>query len=68
MDILKLVKEHNGFEDYNPMQHKAIAAGAIEKSIVVSSPTKKRFTPARFARLHQSMQRTSRQNTRLRFP
>ena len=39
MDILKLVKEHNGFEDYNPMQHKAIAAGAIEKSIVVSSPT-----------------------------
>src|SRR3989338_11356609 len=39
MDILELVKKHNGFESFNPMQEKAIAAGLVEKSMVVSAPT-----------------------------
>jgi len=39
MKIIDLVKHHNGFDSFNPMQKKAIDAGVLEKSIVVSSPT-----------------------------
>ncbi len=39
MEIPGLVKKHNGFESFNPMQEKAIAAGVLEKSLVVSAPT-----------------------------
>ncbi|MAG17960.1 MAG: ATP-dependent DNA helicase [Candidatus Diapherotrites archaeon] len=39
MEITELVKHHNGFDSFNPMQKKAIDAGALEKSVVVSSPT-----------------------------
>ncbi|MCR4335323.1 MAG: DEAD/DEAH box helicase [archaeon] len=39
MEIIELVKHHNGFDSFNPMQKKAIDAGVLEKSIVVSSPT-----------------------------
>ena len=39
MDPIELVKKHNGFESFNPMQEKAIASGLLEKSLIVSSPT-----------------------------
>jgi len=39
MEIFNLVKKLNSFEEFNPMQQKAISAGLLEKSIVVSSPT-----------------------------
>ncbi len=39
MDVLELVKKHNGFGSFNPMQEKAISAGVLEKSLVVSAPT-----------------------------
>ena len=39
MEILELVKKHNGFNSFNPMQEKAINAGLLEHNIVVSSPT-----------------------------
>lgn len=39
MEIIELVKKHNGFESFNPMQEKAISAGVVDKSMVVSSPT-----------------------------
>ncbi|MFH1391569.1 MAG: DEAD/DEAH box helicase [Candidatus Diapherotrites archaeon] len=39
MEIIQLVKHYNGFDSFNPMQKKAIDAGVLEKSIVVSSPT-----------------------------
>ncbi|VVC00383.1 ATP-dependent DNA helicase Hel308 [uncultured archaeon] len=37
--ILELVKKHNGFDAFNPMQEKCISAGVLWKSLVVSSPT-----------------------------
>jgi helicase len=39
MDVLKIVKEANNFESFNPMQKKAIEEGLLENSIIVSSPT-----------------------------
>ncbi len=39
MESLELVKKHNAFESFNPMQEKAVAAGLADNSIVVSSPT-----------------------------
>ncbi len=39
MKVLELVKHHNGFEQFNPMQKKAIEGGVLEKSLIVSSPT-----------------------------
>src|SRR3989338_278255 len=39
MDVINLVKEHNAFDSYNPMQQKVLDAGLLEKNIVVSSPT-----------------------------
>lgn len=39
MDVLGLVKKHNGFDAFNPVQEKAISAGLLEKSILVSAPT-----------------------------
>ncbi|MBI4210772.1 MAG: DEAD/DEAH box helicase [Candidatus Diapherotrites archaeon] len=39
MEILEIVKKQNGFASFNPMQEKAISSGALEKSMIVSSPT-----------------------------
>ncbi len=39
MEIPELVKKYHGFESFNPMQEKALAAGLLEKNIVVSAPT-----------------------------
>ncbi len=39
MEILELVQKYNGFECFNPMQQKAISAGLMAKSMVVSAPT-----------------------------
>ncbi len=39
MDAIELVKKLNGFSSFNPMQEKAINAGLLEKSMVVSAPT-----------------------------
>lgn len=39
MEIPELVKKYNGFDSFNPMQEKALAAGLFDKNIVVSAPT-----------------------------
>ncbi|HZX34704.1 MAG TPA: DEAD/DEAH box helicase, partial [archaeon] len=38
-DAIRIVKEANNFASFNPMQEKAIKAGVLEKSLIVSSPT-----------------------------
>jgi len=38
-DVQKIVLEANGFPQFNEMQAKAVAKGAIDKSAVISSPT-----------------------------
>jgi helicase len=38
-DIPVLVKNANGFPDFNPMQQKALETGLFEKSVVVAAPT-----------------------------
>lgn len=39
MEIPELVKKHNGFASFNPMQEKALSAGLFEKNLIVSAPT-----------------------------
>lgn len=39
MEIPDIVKHSNGFDSFNPMQEKALNAGVLEKSLIVSSPT-----------------------------
>ncbi len=39
MQIPELIKKHNGFDAFNPMQEKALASGLLEKNMVVSAPT-----------------------------
>ncbi|MCH7902239.1 DEAD/DEAH box helicase [archaeon] len=39
MKIPDIVKHSNGFDSFNPMQEKALKAGVLEKSLIVSSPT-----------------------------
>ncbi len=39
MEIPELVKKHNAFDSFNPMQEKALTSGLLEKSLVVSAPT-----------------------------